>query len=806
MSYRSLRLHGLAVIALMMTAGCPLPYDYSGPGAGAAHTTDPSSPKVTQPVKVSYAEQGGASGEIADADCRTTSNTTTVTLSTPTNNSVIYYTDDGSTVTNLRSAKKMNGSSGDMTILRTTSLQTMVIHAMAVGPDMLPSLPICVTVRVSPYPVLSITRDKASVSEDGGTATFTIAASSPLAAGVTVRLVTGGDYQPADVVSPFPAHGVNLDTTMSQSGTSFAVQVTGQHDPANANHTVTLTILEDPTSPPAVPAYVVGNPSSASVVLQDDGSFNVTYDGNNSSSGTPPLDPNYYQTGATVKVLGNAGMLTKTGSVFTGWNTQANGNGTAYAPGQTFAMGSANVTLYAMWAPAFTVTYNANGATGSVPVDSNGYVPGQQVTTLGNTGNLAKSGCAFAGWTANPNATGPSASYATGTKWTIGSSSVTLYAIWIPSELAFSSSGNAISITGYSTAPTGALVIPPGVTSIGGFTFCSGITSVSVPSSVTSIASYTFQSCSGLTSVTLSPGVASIGNFAFAYTGLTGSVTIPASVTSVGGVAFAFCSQLSSIVVDPSNPNYLSISGVLFDKTVTTLVQVPNAMAGSYVIPTSVTSIAWAALGGCSKLTSVAIPPSVRSIGNSAFWYCTGLTSIAIPSGVASIEDDAFGGCTGVTTVTIPAGVTSVGQSPFIWCSGLASIFVDSSNPSYSSSSGVLFDKSQTLLLEAPAATTSCTIPPTVTTIGVAAFAGCRLSGVIVPSNVTSISYSAFTQCSMLASVTMLASTPPALPASSNAFSNVASGFAIHVPDAAAVATYKAATGWSDYASVIVTP
>ena len=61
--------------------------------------------------------------------------------------------------------------------------------------------------------------------------------------------------------------------------------------------------------------------------------------------------------------------------------------------GATFTMGSANVTLYAMWTLtssfAYTVTYNGNGNTsGSVPVDPNTYTQGATVTVLGNTGNL----------------------------------------------------------------------------------------------------------------------------------------------------------------------------------------------------------------------------------------------------------------------------------------------------------------------------------------------------------------------------------------------------------------------------------
>ena len=98
------------------------------------------------------------------------------------------------------------------------------------------------------------------------------------------------------------------------------------------------------------------------------------------------------------------------------------------------------------------------------------------------------------------------------------------------------------------------LVIPDGVTSIGGYAFysCSSLTSVTIPNSVTTIGTKAFLSCSSLTSVTIPNSVTSIGYSAFSgCTGLT-SVTIPNSVTSIGGYAFDGCSKLTSITIPNS--------------------------------------------------------------------------------------------------------------------------------------------------------------------------------------------------------------------------------------------------------------
>ena len=99
------------------------------------------------------------------------------------------------------------------------------------------------------------------------------------------------------------------------------------------------------------------------------------------------------------------------------------------------------------------------------------------------------------------------------------------------------------------------LTLPSSVTSIGNYAFtdCSGLTSLTLPSGVTSIGDYAFQDCSGLTSLTIPSGVTSIGNQAFyGCSGLT-SLTIPSGVTSIGKWAFRGCSGLTSIYVYPEN-------------------------------------------------------------------------------------------------------------------------------------------------------------------------------------------------------------------------------------------------------------
>ena len=119
------------------------------------------------------------------------------------------------------------------------------------------------------------------------------------------------------------------------------------------------------------------------------------------------------------------------------------------------------------------------------------------------------------------------------------------------------------------------------------FFFCSSLSEIVIPSSVTSIGDSAFYGCSSLSEIVIPSSVTSIGKGAFVRCDSLSEIVIPSSVTSIGDSTFSYCHSLSEIV-----------------------------------IPSSVTSIGDSAFSFCSSLSEIVIPSSVTSIGDSAFYKC----------------------------------------------------------------------------------------------------------------------------------------------------------------------------------------
>ena len=164
---------------------------------------------------------------------------------------------------------------------------------------------------------------------------------------------------------------------------------------------------------------------------------------------------------------------------------------------------------------------------------------------------------------------------------------------------------NQATLIAFPVGLGGSYAIPNGVITIGtdAFFLCNGLTSVTVPATVTTLADGAFADCGSLTNITLGAGVNQIATSAF------------------GG-----CKQLTAINVNPTNPVFSSIAGVVYDKSQTTLIKFPTGFPGSYTTPGSVASIGAYAAEDCD-LSALTLTVGVTNIGDLAFQGCGNLTT-----------------------------------------------------------------------------------------------------------------------------------------------------------------------------------
>ncbi|RGM22254.1 hypothetical protein DXC23_04185 [Eubacterium sp. OM08-24] len=303
------------------------------------------------------------------------------------------------------------------------------------------------------------------------------------------------------------------------------------------------------------------------------------------------------------------------------------------------------------------------------------------------------------------------------------------------------------------------ITIPDSVTSIGNDAFgdCENLTDITIPDSVTSIGEGAFRNCKSLTSITIPCSVTSIGDYTFYGCKSLTSITIPCSVTSIGYKAFCFCENLTNITI-PDSVTSIGDDAFYYCASLT-----------SITIPNGVTSIGDYTFYGCTSLTSITIPNSVTSIENFTFYGCTSLTSITIPNSVTSIGNYTFYGCTSLTSITIPDSVISIGWCAFYDCASLTSITIPNSitsigleafdnTPWYDSKpDGIVYIGKILYRYKGDMpANTNIVIPDSVASIGYRAFYDCtNLTSITIPNSVTSIEESAFGWCEGLTSITI---------------------------------------------------
>lgn len=257
---------------------------------------------------------------------------------------------------------------------------------------------------------------------------------------------------------------------------------------------------------------------------------------------------------------------------------------------------------------------------------------------------------------------------------------------------------------------------------------------------------------SSLTTVSLPTTTTSIGEQAFYFAWNLTGIAIPASVNRIADFAFYGCYAMTSVSVASANKRYSSASGVLLNEAQDTLFLFPNSKPGNYNIPNTVKHIYKSAFENSFLVSSVSLPSTLQSIGAYAFAYCSGIgPNLTLPTSLKKLEDGAFYGCYNLTgTVNMPANLTDLGSYCFLESNNINAFYVDASNPYYSSWNDVLYSKNlDTIFICPPAKVGNYTIPSNVKVIGSYAFYNCKLltGNFNIPAATDYIGYYAFFGC-----------------------------------------------------------
>lgn len=334
--------------------------------------------------------------------------------------------------------------------------------------------------------------------------------------------------------------------------------------------------------------------------------------------------------------------------------------------------------------------------------------------------------------------------------------------------------------------------------------------SATLPAAATAIEENAFFGAASLQEVIIPEGTTTIGSMAFANSGIT-EITLPDSLESIAADAFSGCEKLEVIHASqklmasldiPSlfaDTPWLIASGAC-DEQISwhfvadgTLYLAGNGVLhietqpwGQYLqqitrlhIGNGITGINGPAFSGCSAMTECHLPDTLKEIRNDTFRECTGLASLSFPSGMETIGPYAFYGCTHLQDVTLNQGLKAIEDSAFMHNYSLQTLLLPQSlqhldatafyasssleqldvmpgNPYFTAVDGVIYSADmKTLVLFPRAYSDVFSIPDGVTEIGPCAFQSSRVRDVLFPDSMAVIGQKAFSDCRNITILTL---------------------------------------------------
>ncbi len=193
---------------------------------------------------------------------------------------------------------------------------------------------------------------------------------------------------------------------------------------------------------------------------------------------------------------------------------------------------------------------------------------------------------------------------------------------------------------------------------------------------VIGVGEYAFADCSSLETVSLPNTLTYLGECAFYETGLT-SITIPGSVTEWGTNVFAACENLTEVTL---GEGLISLGGYGTFESCRSLQEVtfPNSLTSigectffeceelsKLELPSNLVSIGERAFAYCESLESINIPGTITNLGKSIFENCESLSNVALEEGLTYISEGMFSGCEALTSIDFPSTITTIGESAF---------------------------------------------------------------------------------------------------------------------------------------------
>lgn len=280
---------------------------------------------------------------------------------------------------------------------------------------------------------------------------------------------------------------------------------------------------------------------------------------------------------------------------------------------------------------------------------------------------------------------------------------------------------NVLTEVDLDSGMSGTLQLDTEVYSIGSQAFsASPLNRVIIPSSVRTIGANAFDGMQNLTEVTLPPQMEEIKGGAFSQCPNLKTINLPTGITKINDYTFYKCYALKQIN-----------------------------------IPDTVTSIGKSAFEDCENLTKVSLPENLTEIGANAFLDCTSLDEIEIPDTVTKINSQAFAG-TNISEVVLPANLQEFACYSFA-NSALENYSISPNNEIFGTLDGVLYGKQNNTLLSYPCGRLNAfyNIPTQFDSIGERAFAGSKIQSLNVPSTIERVDNAAFSNCAYLETVTI---------------------------------------------------